>query len=31
LIRVSVVIEHIDDILEDFDEALRAVKTAVHA
>ncbi len=29
LIRVSVGIEHIDDILEDFDEALRAVKTAV--
>ena len=31
LIRVSVGIEHIDDILEDFDEALRAVKTAVLA
>ena len=31
LIRISVGIEHIDDILEDFDEALRAVKTAVHA
>jgi O-acetylhomoserine (thiol)-lyase len=31
LIRISVGIEHIDDILEDFDEALRSVKTAVHA
>ena len=31
LIRISVGIEHIDDILEDFDEALRSVKTAVLA
>ncbi len=31
LIRISVGIEHIEDILEDFDEALRAVKTAVTA
>ena len=29
LIRISVGIEHIDDILEDFDEALRAVKSTV--
>ncbi|MDE3059083.1 MAG: O-acetylhomoserine aminocarboxypropyltransferase/cysteine synthase [Bacteroidota bacterium] len=29
LVRVSVGIEHIEDILEDFDEALRAVKSAV--
>ena len=26
LVRVSVGIEHIEDIIEDFDEALRAVK-----
>lgn len=31
LIRISVGIEHIDDILEDFDEALRAVKSTVLA
>lgn len=29
LIRVSVGIEHIEDIIEDFDEALRAVKNSV--
>jgi O-acetylhomoserine/O-acetylserine sulfhydrylase len=29
LVRVSVGIEHIEDILEDFDEALRAVRSAV--
>jgi O-acetylhomoserine (thiol)-lyase len=29
LIRISVGIEHIDDILEDFDEALRTVKSTV--
>lgn len=29
LIRVSVGIEHIEDIIEDFDEALRAVKSSV--
>ncbi len=29
LIRISVGIEHIDDILEDFDDALRAVKSTV--
>jgi O-acetylhomoserine (thiol)-lyase len=29
LVRISVGIEHIDDILEDFDEALRAVKSTV--
>jgi O-acetylhomoserine (thiol)-lyase len=31
LIRISVGIEHIDDILEDLDEALRAVKSTVLA
>ncbi len=31
LIRISVGLEHIEDILEDFDEALRAVKTTVAA
>ncbi len=31
LIRISVGIEHIDDILEDFDEALRTVKSTVPA